>query len=254
MKSGKFTARSITEQYLQRMQEVDKQGPALNSVIEINPDALEIAESLDRERKKKARADRSRDSGSNQGQHRYRRQDDDDRRIPGAGRRSQTIQRCLRRPAIAQGRCSHPGEDELERVGQHPLQPLEQWMERARRADEKSLRPRPQRVRLQFRNGSGSIGKSGRGRNRHRDRWLDRLPFVREWAGRHQDHGWSGEPNRDHSYFSQPGRGRTHVQNGTRRRHHAGRIRPESIQRMPTPGTARENPLRTTPSFWTRTG
>ncbi len=53
MKSGKFTARSITEQYLQRIQEVDKQGPALNSVIEINPDALEIAESLDRERKEK---------------------------------------------------------------------------------------------------------------------------------------------------------------------------------------------------------
>jgi amidase len=53
MKSGKFTARSITEQYLQRIQEVDKQGPAINSVIEINPDAIEIAESLDRERKEK---------------------------------------------------------------------------------------------------------------------------------------------------------------------------------------------------------
>jgi amidase len=53
MKSGKFTARSVTEQYLQRIQEVDKQGPAINSVIEINPDALEIAESLDRERKEK---------------------------------------------------------------------------------------------------------------------------------------------------------------------------------------------------------
>jgi amidase len=53
MKSGKYTARSITEKYLARVQEVDKQGPALNSVIELNPDALEIAESLDRERKQK---------------------------------------------------------------------------------------------------------------------------------------------------------------------------------------------------------
>jgi amidase len=53
MKSGKYAARSITEKYLARVQEVDKQGPALNSVIELNPDALEIAESLDRERKQK---------------------------------------------------------------------------------------------------------------------------------------------------------------------------------------------------------
>jgi amidase len=53
MKSGKFTARSITEQYLQRIHEVDKQGPSINSVIEINPDAIAIAESLDRERKEK---------------------------------------------------------------------------------------------------------------------------------------------------------------------------------------------------------
>ncbi len=53
MKSGKHTARSLTEKYLQRIQNVDKQGPAVNSVIEINPDALQIAELLDRERKDK---------------------------------------------------------------------------------------------------------------------------------------------------------------------------------------------------------
>ena len=53
MKSGKHTARSLTEKYLQRIQNVDKQGPAVNSVIEINPDALQIAELLDRERKEK---------------------------------------------------------------------------------------------------------------------------------------------------------------------------------------------------------
>ncbi|MBS1853032.1 MAG: amidase [Acidobacteria bacterium] len=47
MESGKFTARSLTEKYLARMQQIDKQGPAVNSVIEINPDALAIAETLD---------------------------------------------------------------------------------------------------------------------------------------------------------------------------------------------------------------
>lgn len=53
MKSGKYTARSITEKYLERIQDVDQQGPKLNSIIELNPDALEIAEALDRERKEK---------------------------------------------------------------------------------------------------------------------------------------------------------------------------------------------------------
>ena len=51
MASGKFTARSIIEKYLGRIEEIDKQGPTLNSVLEVNPDALAIADALDRERK-----------------------------------------------------------------------------------------------------------------------------------------------------------------------------------------------------------
>jgi amidase len=53
MASGKFSARSITEKYLARIEEIDKQGPALNSVIEVNPDALAIADALDKERREK---------------------------------------------------------------------------------------------------------------------------------------------------------------------------------------------------------
>ena len=53
MSSGKYTARAITEKYLARIEAIDRRGPALNSVIEINPDALEIAEKLDAERKEK---------------------------------------------------------------------------------------------------------------------------------------------------------------------------------------------------------
>ncbi len=49
--SGQYSSRSLTEKYLQRIREIDKAGPMINSVIEINPDALEIAEALDRERK-----------------------------------------------------------------------------------------------------------------------------------------------------------------------------------------------------------
>lgn len=51
MTSGKQTARRIAEKYLQRIEEVDRRGPALNSVIETNPDAYAIADALDRERK-----------------------------------------------------------------------------------------------------------------------------------------------------------------------------------------------------------
>jgi len=51
MVSGKFSVRSITEKYLARIEEIDKHGPTINSVIEINPDALAIAEALDKERK-----------------------------------------------------------------------------------------------------------------------------------------------------------------------------------------------------------
>jgi len=53
MKSGKFTARSLVEKYSARIAEIDKQGPAINSILELNPDALSIADALDQERKTK---------------------------------------------------------------------------------------------------------------------------------------------------------------------------------------------------------
>ncbi len=53
MKSGRFTARSLAEKYLARIEALDKRGAAVNSVIELNPDALAIARELDRERRAK---------------------------------------------------------------------------------------------------------------------------------------------------------------------------------------------------------
>jgi amidase len=53
MKSAKYTARSIAELYLARIDAIDKNGPTINSVIETNPDALAIADALDKERKEK---------------------------------------------------------------------------------------------------------------------------------------------------------------------------------------------------------
>lgn len=51
MESGERTARSVTELYLQRIEEMDGQGPELRSIIETNPDALDIADQLDAERR-----------------------------------------------------------------------------------------------------------------------------------------------------------------------------------------------------------
>ena len=51
MQGGAYTSRAITELYLKRIEAIDKNGPALNAVIEINPDALAIADEMDKERK-----------------------------------------------------------------------------------------------------------------------------------------------------------------------------------------------------------
>ena len=53
MVSGKFTARSLVEQYLARIEAIDRSGPHLASVIEVNPDALALADQLDVERQSK---------------------------------------------------------------------------------------------------------------------------------------------------------------------------------------------------------
>src|SRR5260370_16074618 len=53
MKAGKYTARGIAEKYLARVEALDKHGPAVNSVIEVNPDALGLAKASDTERKQK---------------------------------------------------------------------------------------------------------------------------------------------------------------------------------------------------------
>jgi amidase len=51
MLRGDLTCRAITELYLKRIEAIDNSGPGLNSIIEVNPDALTIADELDNERK-----------------------------------------------------------------------------------------------------------------------------------------------------------------------------------------------------------
>jgi amidase len=47
MESGKWSAHSITQLYLDRIRQLDRSGPELKAVIDLNPDALRIADALD---------------------------------------------------------------------------------------------------------------------------------------------------------------------------------------------------------------
>jgi amidase len=51
MTSGELTALALTQAYLQRVESLDRTGPRVNSVIEVNPEAEAQAEALDAERR-----------------------------------------------------------------------------------------------------------------------------------------------------------------------------------------------------------
>ena len=51
MRSGELTSRSLVEKYMARIEALDQRGPTLRAVLEVNPDALGIADALDQERK-----------------------------------------------------------------------------------------------------------------------------------------------------------------------------------------------------------
>ncbi|MHC4326047.1 MAG: amidase, partial [Planctomycetota bacterium] len=48
-KNGDYTITDVVQAYLSRIKTIDQNGPRLNSIIQVNPDALKIAEELDKE-------------------------------------------------------------------------------------------------------------------------------------------------------------------------------------------------------------
>jgi amidase len=50
MEQGSLTSEQLTQYYLDRIDSIDRSGPVLNSIIEVNPEALDIARALDQER------------------------------------------------------------------------------------------------------------------------------------------------------------------------------------------------------------
>jgi len=53
MRSGRWSARGLAEQYLARIEALDQRGPALHTMLEPNPDALSIADRMDAERRER---------------------------------------------------------------------------------------------------------------------------------------------------------------------------------------------------------
>src|SRR3982750_4350964 len=51
MREGRYTSRQLTDAYLDRIAAIDRRGPSLRAVLEVNPDARSIADGLDRERR-----------------------------------------------------------------------------------------------------------------------------------------------------------------------------------------------------------
>lgn len=51
MASGRWTSRGLVESYLDVIDRLDRRGPALNTILELNPDALALADALDAERR-----------------------------------------------------------------------------------------------------------------------------------------------------------------------------------------------------------
>ena len=209
MRAGALRSRALTESYLRRIEELDRRGPALRSVIETNPDALAIAESLDQERKAKGAR------GPLHGIPVLVKDNIDtaDRMTTTAGslalegsiasRDAFVVERLRAAGAVILGKTN------LSRVGQLPLDPLDLGLERARRPVPEPLRPRPQPLRVELRLGSGGLRQPLRSGRRHRDRRLHRLPVHDQRDRGDQAHPRAREPGRHRPHRPQPGHGGT---------------------------------------------
>lgn len=55
LENGDYTSKQVTMHYLERIARFNKQGPTINAIIEVNPDALHISEAMDTERHQKGK-------------------------------------------------------------------------------------------------------------------------------------------------------------------------------------------------------
>ena len=244
MESGEHTARSITQAYIDRIEAMDRQGPELGSMIEINPDALDIADELDAERR--AGGPRGPLHGipvalkDNLDTH--------DRMTTTAGSLAlegvHPAARFLRGRAPARRRRHPAGQGQHERVGLLPGRARHQRLERARRPVREPLRAQPQPLRLQLRIRGGGLGQPLRPDRRHRDRGLHHVPLLQQRHRGHQAHRGPLEPLRHHPHLPFPGYRGAHDPHGARCGHPAGGSRGRGSARRSHLAQRRELPQR----------
>ncbi len=229
LEKGKWTSARLVDLYIARIEAVDRNdavdrsGPKLGAVLALNPDAAAIAGQLDQERKERPPArPAARHSHPRQGQHRNARPHQHHRRFARARRLARPPRR-RRCRSPARRRRHHPRQNQSQRMGQFPLHPLHQRMERTRRSNQKPLRSRSQSLRLQLRLGRWRRRQSLRRGHRQRNRWIGHQPVIYQRPRRHQTHRRTRQPHRHHPHLGQPGHRRPHGPHRPRRRHSAER-------------------------------
>ena len=218
MRSGAETSASLVRQYLARIDAIDQRGPAINCVIELNPDADAIAAQLDTERK----------SGKLRGPLHgipvliKDNIDTADKMHTTAGSLALANNIAARDSFVAQ---------QLRAAGAVIIGKtnLSEWANFRSTHSSSGWSGRGGQTRNPYaldRTPSGSSSGSGSavaanccvGRDRHRDRRLRDVAGGRGGARRHQADRGTGEPRRHHSDRAQPGHRRPDGAHGSRRR------------------------------------
>jgi hypothetical protein len=196
MNAGELTSHDLVELYLGRIDALDRNGPKLNSVIETNPDALDIASSLDEERQKgKTRGPLHGIPVLIKGNI-----DTHDRMQTTAG--SLALEGHIApRDAFIAKKLRSAGAVILGKTN------LSEW---ANFRSKHSVR-----LRLVIRFSCGGRGKPVRGCCWNGDRRLDNMPKSNEQHRRNQTHTWLVESKRNHPHRPQSGHSRP---NGAHRR------------------------------------
>ena len=180
MDAGTLTSFDLTRFYLQRIRKLN---PLLNAVITVNSRAITEARAADQ-----ARLDGDdrpllgipvlvKDNVDTTGM-------PNDRRLMGAP--PEHARRRVPRGPDESRRRDHHRQGEPVGMGELPVHPILERLERDRRPDEHGLRPRSQPVRVELRTRRRRLGRPRHGHGRHRDRRVDRVSVWRQRGRGHQ--------------------------------------------------------------------
>ena len=216
---GTITASDLARAYLARIKAYDRarnaKGPRLNSVREVNPDALAIA-AAPRWREAFGAPAAGRRADPAEGQHRHRRQAAHDRGFAGAGECARPGRRHGRQAAARRGR-GDPGQGEPHGVRQCARRRHALGLQLAGRPGEEPVCAGAARQARHSRRAAGRVELGLRRRrrrrpvrrgDRHRDLGLAAQPRDAERPGHREAHGRPDQPRRHPADLAQPGHGR----------------------------------------------